>query len=178
MTVGRPVVAPEVSAHRRTGKLLFEQRLPPHGRLASPGLRSAANLRLALPCGTVGPRTCLVPPLDGVGASPDRDVPEPYVPLDTQHLSMPLLCRRRPENPHCCWLSDPRVRRTSSEEETLTRASMNLRALLRCFPDESGLQPPPGGRRCVSGCPETLGASGRVEPLQALNTPGKASLNT
>jgi len=109
MTVGRPVLAPEVSAHRRTGGLLFEQRLPPHGRLASPGLRSAAILRLALPCGTVESGTCLEPPLDGVGASPDRDVRELFVPLDTRHLSMSSLCRRRPENLHCCWLSDPRV---------------------------------------------------------------------
>jgi hypothetical protein len=30
---------------------------------------------------------------------------------------------------------------------------MNLRAALRCFPDESGLQTPPGGRHRRQGCP-------------------------
>jgi hypothetical protein len=102
---------------------------------------------------------------------------EPFVPLDTRHLSMPLLCRRRPENPHCCWLSDPRVRWTH-----LRRGDPHA-----CF-DESPRLAPMLPRRVwapttswremvPTRLPQPARMLGRVEPLQALNTPGKASPN-
>lgn len=122
MTVGRPMGAPEDATCQKLTCLPSSRG----SRLANAWHRqvSAAQPICAslLPCGTVKPRTCRPPPLDGLGASLDRDVLQADVSLDTRHLPMPSPARRRPENEHCCPLSDPRVHKTSSEEKTFTRA--------------------------------------------------------
>lgn len=85
-------------------------------RLTSPGLRSAANLRLALPCGTPWLGACQPLPLDSFDASPCCDASELCAsrhppPLD--EVARPP----RPRNRPCGLLLDPRFVESSSEED-------------------------------------------------------------
>ena len=144
MTVGRPVVAPEsVNLASKLTGLPLEQRLSPHERLTSPGLRSAANLRLVL---TVWDRRARDVP--HTASRRLRRFPEPKricVLRASQHspsldgCTRPLASREHASlhalRPACSW--------TPSEEIAPRVHPMNLRALSPCSPDESDVQPPP-----------------------------------
>lgn len=174
MTVGRPMFALQAGGpNESTFHLAAEARAS-----QTPG--NARSLQHSHPVprsswGTFEPRTCQPLPLDSFDASLSRDVQQRSVPLDTQHLSMLPLCRRASRGPArmlalrpaCCELPCEQGRSTRAFDESSRHSSL--------LPRQARLQSLPGGETMRDGLPHLARRPGRVDPLQALTTPGKTS---
>lgn len=105
-------------------------------RLTSPGLRSAANLRLALSCGTLSLGACQPPPLDRFDASPCCDASELCAsrhPSPLDEVARPP----RPRNKLCSLLLNPRFVEALFEKRPPRVHSMVLHAVLLLLPEGS-----------------------------------------